>query len=1059
MRRAHFPATTTRVAFGVQGADTEGGHSSTSLRTVGKVSTQETQTETVGYRLSPQQQLLALTGGTAAVQCGALIESGVDPEQLRAALVEVVSRHEILRTRFVSPPGVLGAQMVIGDEPALEWSVETEPAPDGARGLERVLARDAQRGFALDRGPLLRAAFHGGVDGPGLLLLTAAAMCADTASLLVVLDELCAHVRGEIGGEDPIQYADYAEWRHELLADAAEDAERGRAFWRDDAADRPAPPRILFGELSAAAGAAASAVPLDLSGVDGEQLRRAAVTAGVSVPQFLEAAWHALVARLAGASEILVAGWSDGRAQPDLAHAIGAYEQPAPIRSRIEDDTSFAEVLDQVRRARTTATRWQDCADADELSALTAGAGLGFAVYSPGRAPEPATSIVALGPVFAAVPLLLVARIADAELGGELRYAAGTISQEDAAEIARCYAIMLAGTVGDPSQPVGRLPIVDESERAELIAAATAGALATPPAPVHKQFEAQAARVPSSLALAADASGHTALSYAELDARANQLANHLIAAGLEPGARVGLCMERTSATIVALLAIMKTGGAYVPLNHEHPRARLAHQLRDADVRALVTESHLLERLPEFDGAVCVDRDAVAIASQPAASAGVASSASDLAYVMYTSGSTGTPKGVAVTHGNLANYSAAIAERLGIDRPDALRPLAFGVLTAISTDLGNTTIYAPLISGGAIHVITPEGSMDAQALAGELDGATLDVIKLAPSHLQALLASDDGAVLPARWLILGGEALTWELVARIRGLGPSCRILNHYGPTEATRTVPIGMPLAGAQLHVLDRHLQPLPAGVPGELCIGGAGVAAGYVGADTSGEARFVADPFAAEGGRLYRTGDRARRLGDGAVEFLGRIDDQVKIRGFRVEPAEIEVALLAHPAIRQAAVSPEQDDHGVLRLVAYLVASELPPLSELRAFLGESLPEYMIPSAFATLEALAFTPSGKLDRKALPALAAVQMQREAEYVAPRDPVEQEIAEIWSELLGVERVGVLDDFFALGGHSLLATQVIMRIRRLHGDVPLRALLAAPTVATLADAVRAASADT
>jgi acyl-coenzyme A synthetase/AMP-(fatty) acid ligase len=318
-------------------------------------------------------------------------------------------------------------------------------------------------------------------------------------------------------------------------------------------------------------------------------------------------------------------------------------------------------------------------------------------------------------------------------------------------------------------------------------------------------------------------------------------------------------------------------------------------------------------------------------------------------------------------------------------------------------------------------------------------------------------------------VLGGEALSWELVERIRALGASCRILNHYGPTETTvgscvlevtgsgtgPSVPIGRPISNTRAYVLDRHLEPVPAGVPGELCIGGAGVARGYVNRPDETAERFVT-AFGSE--RLYRTGDRARLLRDGTIEFQGRLDQQVKIRGFRVEPGEIEAALLRHPAVRQAAVAVRDTAHGDAQLVAYVVAAPEPTVEELQAFLGESLPDYMVPSAFATLDALPFTPSGKVDRRALPDPATIQAQRDAEYVAPRDPLEEEIAAIWADLLGVERVGVLDDFFALGGHSLLATQMIIRIRRTHGDIQLHALLGAPTVAALADVIRGSEGD-
>jgi len=373
----------------------------------------------------------------------------------------------------------------------------------------------------------------------------------------------------------------------------------------------------------------------------------------------------------------------------------------------------------------------------------------------------------------------------------------------------------------------------------------------------------------------------------------------------------------------------------------------------------------------------------------------------------------------------------------------------------------------------VQLISPTASTDAEAMLAELGGRPLDVLKITPSHLRGLLGGDRAAaVLPRSWLVIGGEALSWELVGRVRELSPSCQIVNHYGPTEATIgccaydvqelradsvTVPIGRPLAGVHAYVLDQSLEPLPPGAPGELCVAGAGVAAGYLGAQADGGGVFLDDPFAVDPpARMYRTGDRARYLRDGTLEFLGRLDDQLKLRGFRIEPGEIEAALVRHPDVRQAAVVGEPDDRGQTRLVAYLASSAEPTVEALQAFLSESLPEYMVPSAFATLDALPFTPSGKIDRRALAGLAVVQTRRGAEYVAPRDELERAIAGIWEQLLKVERVGVFDDFFARGGHSLLATQAIMRIRRLHGEVPRRALLAAPTVAALADAVRSST---
>ncbi|MHB8243212.1 MAG: non-ribosomal peptide synthetase [Solirubrobacteraceae bacterium] len=1022
---------------------------------------QQTKTETVGFRLSPQQhqQLLASPGGLGAVQCAVLLTGPVDPGRLRTALDRVGARHEILRTTFVQPTGVRTPQQVIAEEGVSMWPLQDDPTPGGAiddsAALQTLMAREAERDFDIEQGPLIRALLSTGADST-LLLLTACAACADATSLAALAGELSEAYRDGEQGEEPLQYADYAEWRHELIAGEEAEAADGLAFWREDGADRPAPPRILFAQQPAAGGRSrAAAVPLAFDRVGLEDLQRAAVGAGVSAAVFLEAAWHALLARMSGASELLVAGMCDGRAQPDLAHAVGPYEQPAPVRSRFQDTTTFAEILDQVRRSRALVLRWQDFATAEDLAAVAEQAAAGWAFH----AVSPAVRVLALR-LAPTSRVTLALRSSESELAGELVYDPGSVSHDDALELAARYSTLLRSALADPSVPVAKLEILAEGERERLLS--TAGAEpATTEAPVHERFAEQARRMPERPAVR---NASQSLSYGELDAAANRLAEHLLQLGDVSRRPVGLCMERTPSMLVALLAILKAGGAYLPLNHEHPPARISHQLSDAGATVLVTEQHLLDSLPELEATVvCVDRDAEAIAGRSPAGPDLTVGPKDLAYVMYTSGSTGTPKGVAVTHANLTNYATAIAARLSADE-DA-DGLVFGVVSAISTDLGNTSIFTPLITGGSIRLISAEASSDGESLAAELAGEQLDVLKIAPSHLRALLGPD--GVLPKRWLLVGGEALSWELVEQIRSQSPSCQILNHYGPTETTvgcathllgerprtdsLTVPIGLPLAGARLYVLDRLHEPVPEGVPGELCIAGAGVAAGYLGAAEQGD-RFIADPFAP--GRMYRTGDRVRRLRDGAIEFLGRLDDQVKIRGFRIEPSEIETTLLGHDAIRQVAVCAEDDERGGLRLVAYLVSSDTPAVEELRAFLGKTLPDHMIPSAFRTVEALPLSASGKIDRRALAGIAEVQARREAEYIAPRDAVEQQIAAIWGELLGVERVGALDDFFALGGHSLLATQATMRIRRLYGDIPLRALLAAPTVAALADVVRA-----
>jgi len=1027
--------------------------------------------ELTGFRLSPQQEQLLASGRPAeATQCAVLLDGPIDASRLREALDDVVGRHEILRTTFVQPPGMLACQQVIGAESGRAWSLTQEPSAvtpiADAAALEELMRREAQQEVDLSQGPPVRALLAGGQEAQALLLLSVWGGCADATSLLAIVHQLCAAYRGAAAliGE-PVQYADYAEWRHELIA--GEEAQEGRRHWREETSARSAQPRILFLQAETQERAQPAIVPVDLKAVELGDLQSAAVSAGAGAAVILEAAWHVLLARLSGAGELALAGWCDGRAQPDLAGAIGAYEQPTPIRSRTAQTTTFAEVVDQVRRSRALAARYQDCADADDLAALADQACAGWTFHAVGPLPAPARRLLALRPASGGTRLLLALRVEGSELTGQLQYDAAAVPSEDARELAARFQTILRSALADPSAPVAHLAIMDPDERDRLVSTAGAASVAQPPSLLHELIERHAQRTPKRLAVIGPS---TSLTYAELDEAANRLANHLHLSSPVRGEAVGLCMERTPAMIVALMAILKAGGSYLPLNFEHPPARIRGQLLDAKVRVLITEQHVLAQLPSLDAtAVCVDRDAHEIAARPAQRPELEVGLRDLAYVMYTSGSTGTPKGVAVTHGNIASYAISIASRLSPSERPA--ELVYGVVSAISTDLGNTSIFAPLVSGGCVRLIGAAASMDGELMAEELAGERLDVLKIAPSHLQALLAADVADALPTQWLIVGGEALTWELVERIRSLSPGCRILNHYGPTETTvgcatyavdpqrredsATVPIGFPLAGIRAHVLDGRMEPVPAGVPGELCVAGAGVASGYLGDAEQSGGGFTQDPFApgSDAGRMYRTGDRVRRLRDGAIEFLGRLDDQLKIRGFRIEPGEVETALLAHSSIRQAAICAEEDHTGGRRLVAYAVCAEQPAVQELRAFLAARLPDHMIPATFRMVESLPLSASGKVDRGALAGMAELQAQREAEYVAPRDAVERQIAEIWGELLGVERVGAFDDFFALGGHSLLATQATMRIRRAYGEVPLRALLAAPTVAALADVVR------
>jgi amino acid adenylation domain-containing protein len=575
---------------------------------------------------------------------------------------------------------------------------------------------------------------------------------------------------------------------------------------------------------------------------------------------------------------------------------------------------------------------------------------------------------------------------------------------------------------------------------------------------LHELIEAQARRTPRSPALAFEG---RRLAYAELDRRASLLAAHLRRLGAGRDVLVGLFVERSLEMVVGILAVLKAGAAYVPMDTAYPPERLAFMLSDSGAKLLLTHGSLLAKLPLHNAQVVrVDEfDWDALATE-AADAGVISE--NLAYVIYTSGSTGRPKGVAIEHRNIVNYVLGVAERLKLEPG-----MHHAAVSTIAADLGNTVIFPALATGGCLHVLSQERA-ESQALLSEYFGRErIDVLKIVPSHLAALHSGrNPERAMPARRLILGGEASRLDWIERLRSAAPQCEIFNHYGPTETTvgvltyhvgaelpstqsRTLPLGKPLPGSRVYLLDEQGRAVPAGEKGELCIGGRGVARGYLNRPELTAEKFVPDPFSTEpGGRLYRTGDLARALADGSIEFCGRIDHQVKLHGYRVELGEIEGALREHGAVREAAVLVREDASGDRQLFACVVGEITP--AALREHLKERLPQYMVPSAFVLMERLPLTANGKVDRQALAALSLESPAPERDVIAPRTATEKTLAAIWSELLGVETVGINDDVFDLGAHSLMAMKALTRIRDAFDvSLALRNLFEHPTVAGFA----------
>jgi amino acid adenylation domain-containing protein len=969
--------------------------------------------------------------------------------ELDAALTNAVARHEILRTTFVRQPGVRVPFQAIQDKlPPTLATLNLAGSSESERDdrIRRACSSELTEPFDFERGPLLRALLATLGDERHVLILTISALCADVASLVLLVRELAATLSGSEPDDEPLQYADFAAWQHELVGSGSEEAKAADKHWSRLASARSP-------ELPSAGTASTPFIP---DHVDVELPENAA---GIGAKD-LQAAWHVLLARASGEESVTIMFASPGRRHADLVGAIGAFAGEVPLTTRIEAGYPFAEVVRAVEQARGEAQTWQDYAPAGAIG----GVSIGFIDYDAAGSSASGQTVVVESIVSSGQQARLLLSWGERPDAPLLRLYFDPECYTHAAveRLARQLTAILVAVSADPTVPVGEIDLLDEHERRRLLEWG-ANPAPTDEAFVQDLFASHATASPERDAVLDE---HGSISYAELDARSNQLAHHLRACGIGPDVGVGLCTDRSIEMVIGLLGILKAGGAYVPLHFEHPPARLGHQLSSAGARAIVTQQALLPRLPEWSGAiVCLDgeRDRAELESQPTTAPEVSVAPENLAYVIYTSGSTGTPKGVGVTHGNLVNYAIDIASRLGADA----EPSTFGLVTAISTDLGNTSVFGALCSGGTLSLISPATAADGAAFAAALERTPIDVLKITPSHIGALLTGGDARVLPGRWLVIGGERAPWDLISSVRELS-SCSILNHYGPTETTigccsfeipadaidplpASVPIGRPMANATCYVLDEQLRLMPLGFRGRLFVGGAGVARGYVGQPELTAERFVPDPHATTPGALmYDTGDLVRFLPDGNLEFLGRSDEQVKLRGFRVEPAEVETALRSHPRVKESAVVTRSAGSGDARLLAYCTVTGPVDRDELRSHLSEWLPEFMLPSAIVVLDELPRTPSGKVDRLALPDPASVDESLSKEYVAPRTPVEGVVTRIWSETLGLDDISVNQDFFELGGHSLLAMQVVAKVRSdLAVDLPLHSLFTYPTVESLA----------
>ena len=1052
--------------------------------------------QNAGFPLSPQQKHLWLlhqsgTGAPWRSQCAISIEGNLSLNALDSSLQKIVERHEILRTSFQRQPGLKIPFQVIADvsRPRLERVDLSGLEINEQRALIKELVKvEADRSFDFENDSPLRQSLVTLSRNRHLLIVTLPAICADAKTLRNLIRELVQFYESAPVEGEPMQYADFSQWQNELLAADDEEAQSGKAFWQEQNVSTP--PGLLPFEGESGEESGSRSIEPDIALFSSRH-----VIPDLTLPQesdmavqvrsmtaFLLACWQTLLWRLTGQSDFVVDAINDGRDYEELEAALGPYAKSLPLNSSFENDPRFGELVERVQESIDSAREWQAYFNPEESAGShRQTSSIAFEVDE--REPRQQVGDVAFAverqyTCIDRFRLKLCCVVSENSFSTEFHYDAALFQPQTIKRIAGHFATLVESARINPNARVSELAVLSEAERRQLLVEFNETKSEYPADRcIHELFEEQVEKTPTVTAVVFE---EQRLSYEELNGRANQVAHFLLQRGVGPGVKVGLCVDRSLEMIVGLLGILKAGAAYVPLSPEHPKARLLAQLTDVRSPVLLTQEKLLSQLPDFDGeVVCLDRDRAQFESLPITNAMADVSPQHLVYVIYTSGSTGMPKGVAVTHQNLVNYTDFICKRLNLVANDALQ---FGSVSTITADLGNTCIFPSLISGGSLHILSYETATDRARFADYFSRYPIDVLKIVPSHLSSLLNPPSPRIpgsqsLPRKYLILGGEALSWELAEQIRGINPDCELINHYGPTETTvgsltyttgrngalakvtSSVPIGRPIANTEVFIVDQYLNPVPVGVSGELYIGGAGVAQNYLNKPEQTAEQFISSPFAGhEAMRLYKTGDRARYLSDGNVEFMGRVDNQVKIRGYRVELGEVEATLSRHHGVRKVVVLAREIDEGNKQLVAYVVppVDEAPTSSELRSFLKGLVPDYMIPTTFVFLKDLPLTRNGKVDRNALPLPDPSRPELQKIFVAPCNPTEELVAGIWAELLKLNRVGIRDNFFELGGHSLLATQVISRLREtFQVELPLSSLFETPTVGDLAQRIETA----
>ena len=998
------------------------------------------------------------------------IRGALDVAALRQAVHDLAQRHESLRATFPSRNGVPVQRIGTADLISLDV-VDLQPVrpPQRAAAARRLIDEHASRPFDLATGPLFRPLLITSAFDEHVLCFVVHHTVADGWSLGILARDLDALYAARLAGVPaplaplPLRYADFAVWQRQWLDGDVRETQR--RFWCERLTPLPArlelPTDRPRSRPATSAGASHDfVVPRPLA----DELRALSRREGATLFMSLLAAFKVVLARYCGQDDIAVGTPVANRTHVELEPLVGCFVNTLVLRTDLSGDPSFQELLGRVRETCLGAYAHPDMPFEKLVEELQPARVLGQnPLFQVNFVLQDSRAGGDLGFVTVASPFdlsVFIADVGDGTLRATLQYKRDLFERATMARLAAHYHALLESVVAEPASRISALRMLSDAETRQLLVEWNATDAPYPrDRSVHGLFEEQADEAPNAVALV---NAGVALTYGELDRRANQLSHHLRAAGVAAKDRVGVLIDRSVDMIVAILGILKAGGAYVPLDLLAPPERLAFMIRNTTIDVVLTQARMESRLPRLDGLVIrLDADWDVIATRPDTRLDVSVTAEDLAHVTYTSGSTGEPKGVAVTHRNVARLVKG-TRYAHFGRDEVILQL-----TALSFDVSAFEIWGALLNGGRLVMASP-GVPALAELRKVIADNGVTTLWLTSGLFEQVVDNAIESLRPLRQLLAGGDVVSPPHVRRVLAAMPRLSVVNGYGPTEGAtfacchavtappppgHSVPIGRPIANTRVYVLDRYRRPAPIGVPGELWIGGDAVARGYIGRPELTAERFVVhrlSPTLDE--RLYRTGDLVRWLADGTLEFIGRIDDQVKIRGFRVEPGEVEAALTRHPRVRNAAVVARRAQGGEARLVGYVVGEEPLDARELREFLRQTLPEYMIPTTLVRLDQLPLNVSGKVDRRALP--DAQEAPDVPALVAPRDELERRLAQIWRDVLAVGQVGIHDSFFDLGGHSLLAIRLMAQVENAFGVVlRLATLFEHSTIAGLADVLR------